>query len=307
MIARLPDSSGPAKFVPGQEIRFTVQETAPQLVLKIAPPTPPRPPLAPLLTAYLNQPDALPQAAEQLGQLLTEHGQTIGPPSDRALRLFQALTATAPTPAPAEDGPDFEFLPRMLRQLGLEGPTPKIKLEAARFLSEILQKIKTDWTPRQEQTWRALIETAVKIFDSADQTQHLGLETWRNDGQMHLAFPLFWDQQSRRGEALIQKKRADDAGDEQPLTVSLLLDLTRIGKVKIDAALDQKQVSGAVFVQSRAVKKLAASAVPALTKNLTQRGFRVGTLAVRLFPGPPPETLAPQLTPRPKGLIDVKI
>ena len=65
------------------------------------------------------------------------------------------------------------------------------------------------------------------------------------------------------------------AGDGQPLKISVLLELSRIGPVRADFTVKEKRIDGMFRVASQDTLKLVESAIPLFVENLEDKGFTV--------------------------------
>ncbi|MFH1135158.1 MAG: flagellar hook-length control protein FliK [Pseudomonadota bacterium] len=303
--ASLAQSAG-LNLQPGDEIKFNVTENLSRLFFHPAPNSnPSRPPLAQALAAFLAEPTKLPEGAALF--LALTAGPTDSPP--RLEQEVQALRDLAAALSPQPGKVDNEFLGRIMDLLGFTGEKSRVQAAAARLWTKaleqpLLEDLKTN------QRLLTFLETAAKVFEAVGQAQDLNKETIGQSQTLHLAFPIFWPNENGRGEILASWDRGrEKKNTEKTLRVSLLLDLTKLGRTKIDLELSGKKARGQIFTETLAAKTAVSGRLGNLKQSLEARGFVISSLAVETYPPKtrPPETLAAELLPQGRGLIDVKV
>ena len=304
--ATLAQSSG-LNLQPGQELKFNVTDGFARLVLQLAPDQDvSRPPLAQALASFLAEPAKLPEGA---GELLS----LIEPQSDPATfidRQVQSLhdLTTALSPQPGKT--DHEFMNRLVEIMGLRGEKSPVQLAAARLWTSALDLPNLEELKNNPKLLK-IMETAAKVFEAIGQVQDLNRETIAQNQTLHLAFPIFWPNENGRGEILASWEQEQDKApsSSKSLRVSLLLDLSRLGKTKIDIELKGKRARGAILTETRAARQAVSSRLDELKTSLEARGFEITALTVETYPPQtrPPETLAAELLPQGRGLVDVKV
>jgi hypothetical protein len=304
--ARLMASSHPIPLRPGQDINFIITETSPQLVLQVDPAQAQRPPLIQALAAFMSAPDSLVQSATDLLSSLN-HMIDINPEYKPLLSAFSNLLHEL---APKADRPDLELVNRLVALLGMKpGPGP-VQEEIARLWSELIRMPQLDEF-RDHPGLKNLLEASARLFDAMDQLQTLNRETLRADQQMmHLAFPIFWPDGRGRGELMIKWPAPGNARDSAaPFKVTLLLNMTALGRTRVDMEIERRKVSGIIRVETTAVRDLIARSLTRLGASLEARGFIMTDFMVQTFPPnqKPPATLVEELVPSKQGLIDVRI
>lgn len=311
--ARLVISPGVTReFAPGQEVRFAVVQTSPRLILhplsQEVPPgqeTPVKSPLMPALTGLISQPEQLIRGAVTLLAIPAAPLDLPEPIQKRLEHLVRLLVDLSPQSGPVDDN----FVKRLAQGLGVGGPKPQIREAVARLWSETLRAVEHDQLKDTPEI-RQLMEAAAKVFKAADQIQTINQETFLKDQTVHMTFPLFWSGQADRGELLFKKPSRSEAGPEQaPLKVALLLSMSGLGRIKADMELKNKAVNGVIWTETQQVRQTIQQGVERLISNLSARGFQVQGIRVLLFPAGrrPPDTLAEELKPTARGLIDVKV
>jgi len=112
------------------------------------------------------------------------------------------------------------------------------------------------------------------------------------------------------GQILYYRPPFKGAGGEgkQPLRMVFLLDLSRLGEIRVDVSLADKELMLNLYLTKPGAQRWAAGRMSGLKKTLDGLGYQVRRLSVRsLAKAPPVEELAPR--PRPRegaGMIDLR-
>ncbi|MBU2548535.1 MAG: flagellar hook-length control protein FliK [Proteobacteria bacterium] len=306
----------------GHEVRLRVAETSPRLVMQVvdeeaaptgkAGETTQAEPSAraQALAAFFQGPRRLAEIVAILRQSVPADGAW---PDPVAARL-DTLALLADQMAPRPDTADAAFLGRLVRLLGLNGRNVPLQEASARLLAEMITNPRMQ-TLDDLARWRALAETAVRLFEASDQMRAVNQTQDRPDQDLYLAFPLPWTGPDDRGELTF--KRPPDSGtdgSDRAYRLTFLLSLSRIGKVKIDLSLDRGRIQGAIWTETQTGRQAVTRTLPRLVAGLEAQGFQSPELAARVFPDdtPPPESLAAELLARETlygadRLVDVKV
>ena len=235
--ARLINPKAGLSMAPGQEVRFLASGNSSKIMLQPVPAPSERPALMPLLAAFLSAPDKL---AAEAHQILTALADNTGLPANIEEKT-RALSTLIKDLSPGAEKPDLEFVPRLLARLGLAGEKDEIREGVARLLSEIASRPGFE-QPKEAAALKTLAESSVRLFEAAGQIQTLGQETMNSDQLMYLAFPIFWPGENGRGEIAFKKSEDNRSARDRTFRVTMLLCLTRIGRVKIDLAMENKKI-----------------------------------------------------------------
>lgn len=294
------NQSGP-DLKPGQDIMFSIKESSPRLVLQVESGKPPRSPIAQALSGFINNPDQFVKSIENLMQGLRDAQAVPQEAQGRALELLKMLESLSPKPGAA----DNDFLSRLTGLIGLKGQNSVLQEDAARFLNDMLRLIDS----QADESRARVFEAAVRVFEAVENLRGLNQASFTGDQNLHLAFPVFWPSDSGRGELQLKLKDQSSRPGERPYRITFLLDLTKMGKVKIDLEIKDKKLNGAIWTETPGVQSVFHQTLDRLTETLESRGIKVESLSASVFPqnSPPPVTLAGDLIPRGEGLIDVKV
>jgi hypothetical protein len=178
-----------------------------------------------------------------------------------------------------------------------------------RLWSEMLQAPDTP-NPREDPALRAALESACRLYDALDRLVAVNQETLPRDQTLHLAFPLFWPGSEGRGELRLELPPKDGKNsDAKPVRLAFLLFMSRLGKVKAQIELTEKNLTGTIWTENEKAATAVKKALPTLSGPLGRQGFKVKDMAVRIFPADrrTPESLVEDLLPRQRGLVDLKV
>lgn|GEM_PF-2728603 len=311
LTARLaPTQPGP-ELKPGQELKFLITETSPRLVLQVyGPKNTPPPSFLRALSGYLAFPD---QLAAGAAELLTDPGPDQASPQTIQTHLAELRTILRGL-SPSAGSSDSEFLIRLLQFIGLTGQRSPAQETAARLLSEILRQAELGKI-KDSPALRSLIEAAARFYEAVEKIQLIDQRIFPADQTLLLSFPLFWPDAEGRGEMALKWSKPDhpDAQD-RTYTVTFLLALTKIGRIKIEIFLKRKTnddqpestVQGVFWAENRRVQAAIQAELGRLIGSLETAGLKVTRLSTLLFPQDqePPESLAAELV---EGLIDLRV
>ncbi|MBF0529456.1 MAG: flagellar hook-length control protein FliK [Deltaproteobacteria bacterium] len=300
------------EFPPGQEIKFTVVQTSPRLILQPMPMevwpesgVDGKATLKPALTRFISQPDQLTTGVMELLTAPSDGLDLPDPVKNRLDHLIRLLAKLSPQSGPADE----EFVKRLTQALGLSGSKPQIHEAVAKLYSEVIRAAENE-VLKDSPEIRNLMEAAAKIFKAADQIRTINQEVFSQDQTIHLAFPLSWSNQTDRGEMLFKKSPPARPGSEEgPLKVALLLSMSRLGCIKVDLEVKNKVINGVIWTENRDTSRFFRQHLDRLVSSLTARGLQVQSIRVQIFPTDrrPPDTLADELKPGRRSLIDFKV
>lgn len=302
--ARLVQTSPDLNLRPGQEVKFQVTETSPRLVLRVADQTAPqRPPLVQALADFLGDPAQLSKSAA-----LLLSGPPLGqdyPPQvqDQAAVLMNLLANLSPETR----APDNQFLVRLTRLLGLAGERSQIQEQTARFFAEI---IRSPAMERLKDTpWlRALIKGAARLYEATDKIQTLNQQTMPREQTLLLPFPIIWPNEKGWGEVSLKwPPREEHDRQDKPFQIAFILDLTKLGRVKIELQMRDKTIRGAIWTKDGKARSAVEHNLGGFIQAMELKGFKVADLTARIFPQEAPESLAADMLAEHKGLIDIKV
>lgn len=295
-----------AGLKPGEIVRFQVAESFPRLVLQLEkqPVSTQRTPLNQVLSSFLASPEKVENAADDLlnmAPLLKDL-----PPDDakafiRLLKKVQFLFSEEKTGEP-------DFQKKMMNFFGLSEKGESFKQDIAELWDKLWK------SPNLEKhiidrTFRNLLDGVIKLNDAVDQVHTINQEIQKND-QVFFSFPLNWQGESGRGEMLLTKQEQEsDRKDDSPYKIALLLNLTRLGRLKVDLLIGSKTLEAMIWTEKSKARSVLNSSITRLKKSLETRGFKVKSVIIRSFPAGKrqPETLAETLVSSGRGLINVKV
>ena len=302
--ARLQTGDRAVPLKVNQETSFLVAETSPHLVLRIAeggPPAPYPPQFIKALGALFSEPARFCTLAASAVEWLEAEAP------DDLRQINQALAALIKEMSPAQSGPDSEFAGRLFRHFGLSGRPSSVQEGIVRFFEEslVLSQAHED-----RPGLRKALETAARVFEAIDQVQTANRGLFSEQRTLYVPFPLFWGDPSERGELGLELPPGEAAGSgERPVRISLLLDMTRLGRMKVDLELKGRTINGTFLMESRDARDRMERFVERLRRSLEARNFSIDRLSFQVSQPerPVPETLLPGLAPRDRGLISIRV
>lgn len=302
--ARLAQTSSDLNLRPGQEVKFQVTETSPRLVLRVTDQTTPqRPPLVQALADFLGDPAQLSKSAALLmsGRPL---GQNYPPQVQDRTALFMNLLANL---SPEAGAPDNQFLVRLTNLLGLAGERSQIQEQTARLLAEIIRSPAMERLKDTPQL-RSLLEGAARLYEAADKIQTLNQQTMPREQTLLLPFPIIWPGEKGWGEVTLKWPPPEEHDrQDRPFQVGFILNLTKLGRVKIELQMRDKTIRGVIWTKDGNARSAVEHGLGGLIQAMELRGFKVADLTARIFPQEAPESLAADMLAEHKGLIDIKV
>lgn len=134
-------------------------------------------------------------------------------------------------------------------------------------------------------------KTLESALSSIENLQMMNRISMSETGVFFLPFPILFDGSFSFGQVffdLPDEKQAEER--EKPFRVSVVLNMTELGKLKADVSFLKKKISGTIVVSSEEVRGLFLENISALEDSLIARGFETADFTVR--------------TPRVSGEID---
>ena len=197
--------------------------------------------------------------------------------------------------------------PRLAQALGQAGADPQaLAREMETALRAAALRI---GTASQVQTQAALtgIEEAIRGLESVQVLNAMANETGTS---LVLPLPLAQGWGAQEGRLLFYKpphKSGTDPG-ERPLRLVFLLDMTKLGPVRVDVSMIKKSLMINLYLTKPEALQEVSRKLAGLEKNLTEKGYQIRSLAARpVRTAPALEEVAPQpLEAAPKGFIDLK-
>jgi len=314
LTARLVLNRSDPDLRPGQEVKFLITETSPTLVLQVfSPMTAQTPSLLRSLSGYLAFPD---QLAASAADLLADSDLDQGLPQAIQTRLAElkaVLTGLSPGPGEA----DSNFLIRLLQFIGLTGERSPAQETTSRLLSEILLQADLGKI-KDSPALRSWLETAARFYEAVDKIQLIDQRIFPSEQTLLLSFPLFWPNAEGRGEMTLKWPEPENRDDRaRPFTVTFLLSLTKLGRIKIELYIQEntkvgdqdRTIQGVVWAETPQVQAAIHEGLGRLIGSLEAKGLKVIRLSTLLFPQDqgPPESLAAELLTGREGLVDLRV
>jgi hypothetical protein len=272
------------------EFIFRVEETHPQVVLKVIPEeTLPGQEIESFLPKYLSSDLPLENLAEKLGGLWKISPETMPPEVRNTLtQLFSLLNLFSFLPHPL-DPMDF---PKIVAQSGLfweaklkhfiEGQTK----DSVDFLQDgdlkgLLMKLKSQLNSLVGQNeiseptaMKDLVKGLGQFVDKIELYQLLNLNQADAQGKILLFFPLWVQNNLQFVELNFSFPRQDgEAPEKEGLSILFLLHLPDWGRMRIEVRVKGKGLYCSFMVSDPEVKKVLNQALPELSQRLNQAGY----------------------------------
>lgn len=126
-------------------------------------------------------------------------------------------------------------------------------------------------------------KTLESALASLENLQLMNKISTSEAGVFFLPFPIMFEGSFSFGQIffdLPEESKAENS--EKPFRVSLILNMTEIGKLKADVSFLKKKISGTVIVSSEETRDLFIENLPDLENNLLARGFESADFSVRI-------------------------
>jgi hypothetical protein len=124
-----------------------------------------------------------------------------------------------------------------------------------------------------------------RFVDSLEQFQLANLVGLEEKGKLLLVIPMQWDDLIRFAQLLIDLSGNGEGGtgkDKKALTLSLLLDMSHLGPIRVDASVHERSVRVCFLVCSEEVQVLLNSFTDDLKSQLERHGFSVPQITCRV-------------------------
>jgi len=209
--------------------------------------------------------------------------------------------------SPKASAPDNQFLVRLTNLLGLAGERSQVQEQTARLFAEI---IRSPAMERLKDTpWlRALIEDAARLYEATAKIQSPHPQPIPREQPLILPFPIIWPNEKGWGEVSLKWPPPEEHDrQDQPFQIAFILDLTKLGRVKIELQMRDKTIRGAIWTEDRKTRSAVEHNLGGFIQAMELRGFKVAGLTAHVFPQEAPESLAADMLAEHKGLIDIKV
>lgn len=207
-------------------------------------------------------------------------------PEPRLEKLMQAIENLSLK----SDEPKPDFLNRIVKEGGLAWENklasadgnPEIMTKMAEAQDDIkglIMDILSDSSSLSPDVGRTL-EAA---FGSIENLQIMNRISTSEAGIFFLPFPILFQGAFSFGQVFFDMpENSPDEKLEKPFRVSIILNMTELGKIRADISFLKKKISGAIIVGSEDVQALLSENLHDLEKNLLERGFESADISVRL-------------------------
>jgi len=131
-----------------------------------------------------------------------------------------------------------------------------------------------------------IIDPARAFTEGIEQLQLLNSHSSQESGKYLLSLPVFWDGAFKFGQILIDLGKEESSGRDQSdrmISVSMLLEMSNLGNVRVDFTLLKDAVNGALGVENAEIKSFVESQLPTLVENLQQNAFTVQHISCRVI------------------------
>ncbi|WP_027360527.1 flagellar hook-length control protein FliK [Desulforegula conservatrix] len=126
-------------------------------------------------------------------------------------------------------------------------------------------------------------KTLESALASLENLQLMNKISTSEAGVFFLPFPIMFEGSFSFGQIFFDLPEESQAeNSEKPFRVSLILNMTEIGKLKADVSFLKKKISGTVIVSSEETRDLFIENLPDLENNLLARGFESADFSVRI-------------------------
>lgn len=306
--AKLVRTEATTDLRPGQDLIFRVTRTTPSLMLQIdqsITPTAGKSSLIQAAAHYLGSPQSVANAASELQSLPIDNSRI---PPEAMMRL-QAVQTLLNALSPDGSKADVHFLDRAMAILGLAGDRPELRDEIAKLLTHLATAaVLKDHTDHQ--AIKLLAETSARLFEAIEQLHGLNREGIRQEQTLLIPFPLFWAEAKGGGEIrLAWSGEGNDAdGSGAPFRVTLLLDLSQLGKIKVDAELRGKTMRAMFWTETARARTVLVQSFDRLQNSLSAWGLNVESLLARQYPAQQrmPDSLAEEII-QGSTLVNVRV
>lgn len=123
------------------------------------------------------------------------------------------------------------------------------------------------------------------VLDGLEHHQLLNQHLIDSAGRCLLPVPVMWPSALKFGQLLLDlgKKKAGGDRENQVVTVSFLLSLSRIGELRADFSVLKEGITGAFGVADEETRTLISSHLPGLRQRLQAHGFKVYDISCQVL------------------------
>ncbi len=259
--------------------------------------------------------------------LFSKAGASIGGETGRLLDLVGARLSQLPV---AGDKVPPDFVPRLIETLGLAHEAvlrasverPGRLPEALDDLKGLLLSLKERLDTRPSSTAgaeaqrpdgsaqapRLAVQAADGFVKAVELAQWQNIVNRAQDGPIVLSVPFAFPDGMSAGDLRIHrdgKKGPDSSGEgDGPTTVVLLLDMTGLGAIRIDAWISPKRAAVRVTVSEEGAAGFVSGLLPELAGRLSAMGYETHAMCGVAAQGA--ESAGPDTPPIPAGLLDIR-
>jgi hypothetical protein len=124
------------------------------------------------------------------------------------------------------------------------------------------------------------------FLEGIEQHQLLNQHLMDSSGRCLLPMPVLWPSAFKFGQLLIDlgNKKAGDRSENQMMTVSFLLSLSRLGELRADFSVLKKGITGGFGVADEKARDLIRPHLPELRQKLQAHGFVVYDISCQVLP-----------------------
>ena len=127
-------------------------------------------------------------------------------------------------------------------------------------------------------------EGLTRFVDSLEQFQLANVAGLQEKGKLLLVLPMQWDNIFRFAHLLIdlpEKDQADCQDNENPLTLSLFLDMSQLGPIRVDCSIIDRAIRVCFLVCSEQIQVFVNTLTHDLKNQLERHGFSVRQITCR--------------------------
>lgn len=261
--------------------------------------------------------------------LFSKAGASIGGEAGRLLDLVGARLSQLPV---AGDKVPPDFVPRLIETLGLAheavlrasverpGRLPEAMDNLKGLLLSLKERleIRPSFTAGAEaqrpdggaQAPRLAAQAADGFVKAVELAQWQNVVNRAQDGPIVLSVPFAFPDGMSAGELRIHrdgKKGPDSSGKEDgPTTVVLLLDMTKLGSIRIDAWISPKRAAVRVTVSEEDAAGFVSGLLPELAMRLSAMGYETHATCGVAAKGSEPREAGGDAPPIPAGILDIR-
>jgi hypothetical protein len=328
----------------GQTVDLRVSDVGPNVILSLVPPPGEEALAAGRIKSLIGQAPALSQAVEDLlgsaralvrgpegsvetgaAALFSKAGASLGGEAGRLLDLVGARLAQLPVTG---DKVPPDFVPRLIETLGLAheavlrasverpGRLPEAMEDLKGLLLSLKERLEARSSPAAgaeaqrpdggAQAPRLAAQAADGFVKAVELAQWQNIVSRAQDGPILLNVPFAFPDGMSAGELRIHRDGKKDRGqdDDGPTTVVLLLDMTGLGPIRIDAWISPKRAAVRVTVSEEDAAGFVSGLLPELAGRLSAMGYETHAMCGVAAKGA--GSAGPDAPPIPAGILDIR-